>query len=259
MPRVLIIIPARHASTRFPGKALTVLRGARGESKPLIAWVWEAGMRASAFAETVVATDDARIADTVAAIGGKAVMTSTAARNGTERCAEVIARMDPAPDFVINLQGDSPLVRRDDIASLIECWQATGQPVVTPYVTCTPEMIAAILAEEAAGRVGGTSLVADQEDRALYFSKRAIPFRGESALPLKLHIGLYGYTPDALRTYLRWDQTPLEISEGLEQLRFLERGMSIQTLEVPLFTHGFREVNYPEDVSAVERALAAQG
>ena len=257
MPRVLIVIPARHASTRFPGKPLALLRGPGGVAKPWIAWVWDAAMRASDLAEAVVATDDRRIADAVAEYGGRAIMTSGAARNGTERCAELLAAMESAPDLVINLQGDSPLVRRGDIAALIDAWQGSGAPVVTPFVTCTPDMEAAILAESAAGRVGGTCVVADEAGRALYFSKRPIPFRGDGAPPLRLHIGLYAYTPEALRAYAGWNPTPLESAEGLEQLRFMERGMAIQTIEVPAFAGGFHEVNNPEDIAPVERALMA--
>ena len=254
--RALIIIPARYASLRFPGKPLSLLRAPDGTVKPLIAWVWEAAARAADIAETVVATDDRRIADTVEAFGGKAVMTSTTARNGTERCAEVLASLDREPGLVINLQGDSPLVRRSDIAALIAASRASSAPMVTPFVTCTPAMEAAILAETAAGRVGGTTVVIGQDGNALYFSKCPIPFRSPGAPPLKLHLGLYGYTPAALRRYAEWPPGILEQVEGLEQLRFLEHGVPVKTFEVPVFPDGFAEVNNPEDVAIVERALS---
>lgn len=254
--RALIVIPARYASARFPGKPLVPLRGRHGEIKPLIAWVWEAASRVADL-DAVVATDDARIAEAVAAFGGRFVMTSTAARNGTERCAEALDRIHVEPDLVINLQGDSPLVRASDIAALIAAARASTAPMVTPFVTCTPEMEAGILAETAAGRVGGTTVVTGAGGEALYFSKCPIPYRSPGAAPLKLHLGLYGYTPEVLRRYAEWPPGLLEQAEGLEQLRFLERGATIQTFEVPPFTHGFAEVNNPEDVPIVERALAA--
>lgn len=254
--RALIVIPARYASSRFPGKPLSLLRGPDGVAKPLIAWVWEAATRAADLADALVATDDRRIADAVEDFGGTAIMTSTAARNGTERCAEVLAQLDRQPDLVINLQGDSPLVRRSDIAALIAASRVSGAPMVTPFVTCTPAMEAAIVAETAAGRVGGTTVVTGESGDALYFSKCPIPFRSPEAPPLKLHLGLYGYTPDALRRYSQWAPGILEQVEGLEQLRFLEHGVAIKTFEVPIFADGFAEVNNPEDVAIVERALS---
>lgn len=249
---MLIVIPARRASQRFPGKPLVPLRGPGGVSKPLIQWSWEAAMRAADLAEVVVATDDAEIAEVVEGFGGRAVMTSAQARNGTERCAEALVVLGGDPGLVINLQGDSPLVRRSDVAALIRAWR--GEPVLTPYLTCDPETQARILGDSAAGRVGGTTVVADVHGNALYFSKRPIP----CTPPLKLHIGLYAYTPEALRSYAGWAPTPLEAAEGLEQLRFLEHGVPIRLVEVAAPRAGFWEVNNPEDVSQVERAILLQ-
>jgi 3-deoxy-manno-octulosonate cytidylyltransferase (CMP-KDO synthetase) len=231
-PRVLIVIPARYASVRFPGKPLALLNG-----RPLIHWTWEAAMRLSDLAEIVVATDDPRIADAVAGFGGQVAMTSPAARNGTERCAEAVAGREV--DLVVNLQGDSPLVRRGDVTALIDAWRdERGAEMVTPYVTCDDAMEAAILAEHRAGRVGGTTVVTDRAGRALYFSKLPIPFRS-------------AYTPAALARYAAWQPGALELAEGLEQLRFLEHGGSIATVEVPHFASGFWEVNNPEDIGVV--------
>lgn len=244
-PRVLIVIPARYASVRFPGKPLALLNG-----RPLVHWTWEAAMRLSDLAEIVVATDDARIADAVAGFGGQVAMTSPAARNGTERCAETVAGREV--DLVVNLQGDSPLVRRGDVTALIDAWRdERGAEMLTPYVTCDDAMEAAILAEHRAGRVGGTTVVTDQAGRALYFSKLPIPFRSPGAPRLKLHLGLYAYTPAALARYAAWQPGALELAEGLEQLRFLEHGGSIATVEVPHFAYGFWEVNNPEDIGVV--------
>jgi 3-deoxy-manno-octulosonate cytidylyltransferase (CMP-KDO synthetase) len=245
LPDVLIVIPARHGSTRFPGKPLALLG-----DKPLVQWTWEAAMRAHDLGEVVVATEDERIADVVRGFGGVAVMTSPAARNGTERCAEVAA-MRPEAKLVVNLQGDSPLVRRSDIAALVGAWRESGAAMLTPYVACDAATEARLLGDAAAGRVGGTTVVADRAGNALYFSKRVLPH----GAPPKLHIGLYAYTPRALAAYAGWAPGALEIAEGLEQLRFLENGMPIRLVEVPAPETGFWEVNNPEDVPLVASAL----
>jgi CMP-2-keto-3-deoxyoctulosonic acid synthetase len=175
-PEVLIVVPARFASTRFPGKPLALLGG-----KPLVQWTWEAAMRAADLGEVVVATEDTRIAEVVRGFGGTAVMTSAEARNGTERCAEVAA-LRPGTKLVVNLQGDSPLVRRSDIAALVNAWRETGAAMLTPFLACDAQTEARLLADAAAGRVGGTTAVADRAGNALYFSKRVLPHgRAEAA------------------------------------------------------------------------------
>lgn len=246
-PEVLIVVPARFASTRFPGKPLALLGG-----KPLVQWTWEAAMRARDLGAVVVATEDERIAEAVRGFGGEAVMTSAAARNGTERCAEVAA-LRPGAKLVVNLQGDSPLVRRSDIAALIEAWRETGAAMLTPFLTCDGVTETRLLADAAAGRVGGTTVVADRAGNALYFSKRVLPY---GATP-RLHIGLYAYTPEALAAYAGWAPGVLETAEGLEQLRFLENGTPIRLVEVSAPVRGFWEVNNPEDLDPVAAALDA--
>jgi len=247
MSDVLIVIPARHASVRFPGKPL-----ARIGDKPLIQWTWEAAIRAADLGEVLVATDDARIADAVHGFGGAAEMTSMTARNGTERCAE-IAALRPDARLVINLQGDSPLVRRGDIAALVEAWRDSAAAVLTPALAWDPATEERLLADAAAGRVGGTTVVADGAGNALYFSKRVLPHGGRP----RLHIGLYAYTPAALSAYAGWAPGVLETAEGLEQLRFLENGMPIRLVELTPPARGFWEVNNPEDVALVASALGA--
>lgn len=232
---------------RFPGKPL-----ARIGDKPLIQWTWEAAIRAADLGEVLVATDDARIADAVHGFGGAAAMTSITARNGTERCAE-IAALRPDARLVINLQGDSPLVRRGDIAALVEAWRDSAAAVLTPVLAWDPVTEQRLLADAAAGRVGGTTVVADGAGNALYFSKRVLPHGGRP----RLHIGLYAYTPAALSAYAGWAPGVLETAEGLEQLRFLENGMPIRLVELTPPARGFWEVNNPEDVALVASALGA--
>jgi 3-deoxy-manno-octulosonate cytidylyltransferase (CMP-KDO synthetase) len=143
------------------------------------------------------------------------------------------------------------------MVALIEASRSTDAPVITPYVECDAELAARLLADARNGIVGGTTVVTDRQDRALYFSKRPLPWRTGDTPPLKLHVGLYAYNPSALRRYAAWEPTPLEQAEGLEQLRFLEHGVPIQTVCVPSRPGGFWEVNNPDDIAPVERALAA--
>lgn len=256
LPRVLVVVPARYASQRFPGKPLTPLLGPDGVSKPLIQWSWEAAMAVQDRAQIMVATDDPRIADVVRGFGGAVAMTATDLRNGTERCAALLDGLDEDPDLVINLQGDSPLIPRAALDALIDAWVASPAPVLTPWIACDTMLGGLLVAEHAAGRIGGTTVVADHSGQALYFSKRPIPYGpGEG---LKLHLGLYAYTPAALRQYAALPPGPLELAEGLEQLRFLEQGIPIRLVEVARPPAGFWEVNNPEDVALVERALAAR-
>jgi len=255
-PRVLVVVPARYESQRFPGKPLAPIRGADGVARPLIRWSWEAALAVRHRAEIVVATDDARIADTVRGFGGAVAMTGSDLRNGSERCAAVLDQLEDEPDLVINLQGDSPLITRAALDALIDAWIATQASVLTPWLACDSVIGGMLVADHQAGRIGGTTVVSDRAGNALYFSKRPIPYGpGEG---LKLHLGLYAYTPAALRSYAALPPGPLELAEGLEQLRFLEHGIPIRLIEVARPPSGFWEVNNPEDVAQVERALAAR-
>jgi 3-deoxy-manno-octulosonate cytidylyltransferase (CMP-KDO synthetase) len=259
----LIIIPARHESVRFPGKPLAALTARDGVTRPLVEWVWRAGVAAAGPDVVVVATDSAGIADCVAGFGGRAVMTSASLRNGTERCAAVLRETGLRPEIVVNLQGDSPLVPPHHIAALLEALERGTAAVATPYVSCDALTTARIQDDARAGRIGGTCVVTRADGRAAYFSKYPIPHgagtgRG-AALPLKLHVGLYAYRHEALAAYLAMPPSPLELAEGLEQLRFLDAGWPIEMVEVPLPEGGLWEVNNPEDVALVEAALPLAG
>lgn len=251
---ILIVIPARYASARFSGKPLAPM-SANGHTRPLIEWTWRAAMRCAWVGDIVVATDDSRIADVVAGFGGSVCMTGPTARNGTERCAEVVAAMDEQPELVINLQGDSPLIQAQDVRALIEAWREGKAGVVTPYLLCDAALERRLIDEETRGRVGGTTLVDDRNGRALYFSKRIIPHRPGNQPPLKMHVGLYAYTPDALARYAAAEPSALELAEGLEQLRFLDISVPIDTVQLADRAGGIWEVNNPEDVPIVERQL----
>ena len=260
---VLIAIPARYASTRYPGKPLVALRGPDGE-KTLIRRSWEAAMAVRRADRVVVATDDARIADHAAGFGAEVVMTSSEARNGTERCAEVAEQL-PGFDVIVNLQGDAPLTPAWFVEDLVKGLAADpAAEIATPVLRCEGAMRAALLEDRRAGRVGGTTAVFGAGGRGLYFSKEVIPYCGrdygdDEPTPVFHHVGVYAYRRAALLDYPRWDIGPLETLEGLEQLRFLENGRTVLCVEVEARGRQFWELNNPSDVARIEAMIARQG
>lgn len=262
---ITLLIPARYASSRFPGKPLAPLRGATGVVKPLVQRSWEAAQAVSGIDTVAVATDDDRIAEAVRGFGGAVAMTSSTCRNGTERCAEAVAAMDPAPEIVVNLQGDAPLTPPGFVEALVAAMRADPTvAVATPVLRCDHASLARFRADRRAGRVGATTAVFGRDGRALYFSKEVIPFLpGEPAedapVPVFHHVGVYAYRPAALSAYMAAGEGTLERLEGLEQLRFLETGVPVACVEVAAGGAEFWELNNPEDTPVVEAALAARG
>ena len=260
---VLIAIPARYASTRYPGKPLVALRGPDGQ-KTLIQRSWEAAMGVAGVDRVVVATDDDRIRDHATAFGAEVVMTSSACQNGTERCAEVAAQL-PGYEIVVNLQGDAPLTPAWFVEDLVAGLRADpGADIATPVLRCDGRALNGFLADRRAGRVGGTTAVFGAGGRALYFSKEVIPYTGKSFAeaddtPVFHHVGVYAYRPAALAAYPGWSVGPLETLEGLEQLRFLENGRAVLCVQVEARGRQFWELNNPEDVPRIEAMLAEMG
>jgi 3-deoxy-manno-octulosonate cytidylyltransferase (CMP-KDO synthetase) len=260
----VILIPARYASSRYPAKPLVGLKGATGVSKPLIQRSVEAARRVRGVSGVFVVTDDERIAQACAPARVGVIMTSSECRNGTERCAEALPQLHE-PDLVINLQGDALLTPASFVEALIA--QMESEPdamVATPAMRLRTEEVEALRREEAAGRVGGTTVVTDSSGRALYFSKRLIPHLPQWAdeaemTPMKLHVGVYAYRPHALERYVATPVSELETLEGLEQLRFLDAGIPVSVVEVETPAFALRELNNPEDVAPIEEALAAAG
>ncbi|MES2491947.1 MAG: 3-deoxy-manno-octulosonate cytidylyltransferase [Pseudomonadota bacterium] len=251
----LVIIPARFASVRFPGKPLFRLTSSEGISRPLVEWTWRAAVAAVGSPATCIATDDERIADAARAFGARVVLTDRDLRNGTERCAAAVAALGQTPSVVVNLQGDSPLIPPQFITAVLAAFGQPAVQVATPFVECDAAMMALIHADHAAGRVGGTCVVARDDGTAAYFSKYPIPHGASAECPLKLHLGLYAFRPAALAAYAALPPGALEHAEGLEQLRFLEAGWPIQLVKVPRPRDGMWEINNPEDVAIVEPRL----
>jgi len=257
---VLIAIPARYASTRYPGKPLVTLKGPDGE-KTLIRRSWEAAVAVKGVDRVVVATDDDRIRDHAEAFGAEVVMTSSACQNGTERCAEVAAKL-PGFDIVVNLQGDAPLTPAWFIEDLVAGLRANpAAEIATPVLRCEGRMLAKLLEDRRNGRVGGTTAVFGAGGRGLYFSKEVIPYTGQTygaddPTPVFHHVGVYAYRPAALTAYPTWPMGPLEKLEGLEQLRFLENGRQVLCVEVEAKGRQFWELNNPSDVPVIEAMMA---
>jgi len=262
MAEAVIVIPARYGSQRFPGKPLVALTGATGVARSLIRRSWDAAMAVEGVAGVWVATDDERIRAAAEAFGARVAMTSTGARNGTERVAEALpaiaAELGRMPEVVVNLQGDAPLTPPWFVPALIGA-MAPGVEMATPVLRCSPEALAMLREDRRHGRVGGTTAVFDAHGRALYFSKEVLPFAADPDAAVYHHVGVYAYTPAALAAYAALPEGRLERLEGLEQLRFLENGHRIRCVEVEARGRSFWEVNTPEDVPRVEAVLQAEG
>jgi 3-deoxy-manno-octulosonate cytidylyltransferase (CMP-KDO synthetase) len=258
---VLVVIPARYASTRYPGKPLAELTGATGEARSLIRRSWDAAMAVEGVDRVVVATDDGRIAEAARSFGAEVAMTPESCRNGTERCAVVAAGLGPEWEVVVNLQGDAPLTPPWFVSALVEAMLADpGCQVATPVLRTDAAALASFLEDRRNGRVGATTAVFDRAMRALYFSKEVIPYTGRALapgeeIPVFHHVGVYAYRRAALAAYGEWPVGRLETWEGLEQLRFMENGVPVSCVEVDARGRAFWELNNPTDVPRIEAIL----
>ncbi|RVT41016.1 3-deoxy-manno-octulosonate cytidylyltransferase [Sphingobium algorifonticola] len=260
-----IVIPARYASSRFPGKPLAPLVGATGVAKPLIQRSIEAARTVTGVDYLYVATDDARIADAARACGTAVAMTPPECANGTERVAAALAELPDDVDIFVNFQGDALLTPADLVERLIAHMIAHPDcEVATVAVRCSPSAYAHLVADQAQGRVGGTTVVCDAKGDALYFSKRVLPHitpgsPREATPPVLLHLGLYAYRRSALARYAALPATDLEHIEGLEQLRFLYHGMAVAVVAADPPAWDAIELNNPSDGDPIEAILATRG
>ncbi|MFT3711265.1 MAG: 3-deoxy-manno-octulosonate cytidylyltransferase [Archangium sp.] len=233
------VIPARHASTRFPGKPLALIKG-----QPMIRHVWDRCVEAACFSRIVVATDDQRIIDVVTGFGGEALMTSPNCATGTDRVAEV-ARKTRGETF-INVQGDEPAVHPQTLRTLAMLFE---DPAVSMATLLRP------LREDERSNPSVVKVVLDESRRALYFSRSDIPFQrdaGSGPVERWAHLGLYGYRRATLERLSTLAPTALERVESLEQLRALGHGIAIHC---GITSHTTQAVDRPEDVPLAEAAL----
>ena len=260
--KTVILIPARYASTRYPGKPLAELTQKDGTKKSLIQMSWEAAVAVEGVDAVYVATDDARIKAASEAFGAEVIMTSDTCENGTARCADALANSGLEADLIVNLQGDAPLTPAWFVEDLIAAMKADPEAqVATPVLQCDPLTYGHFVEDRKAGRVGGTTAVFNAKGHALYFSKEVLPFIDadkvpDQDIPVYHHVGVYAYRPRALADYASWPVSELETLEGLEQLRFLFNGATVKCVEVEGKGRVFWELNNPEDVPRIESVLA---
>jgi 3-deoxy-manno-octulosonate cytidylyltransferase (CMP-KDO synthetase) len=238
-PGCVAIVPARYGSTRFPGKPLALLAG-----KPVIQHVVERVQSAGVFDAVWVATDDARIVAAVQAAGGEARLTRAEHATGTERIAELAAAL-PADCLVLNVQGDEPLVPPALLRELVQALRAA--PAIGMLTAAHPARDPAGFASPHVVKV-----VLDAEQRALYFSRAGIPHPRGTALEYLRHVGVYAFRRATLSQFVALSPGPLEVREGLEQLRALEHGIAIHVLVTAHETYG---IDTPADLEAVARRL----
>jgi 3-deoxy-manno-octulosonate cytidylyltransferase (CMP-KDO synthetase) len=241
MSEITVIIPARWASTRFPGKPLVPLRG-----KPLVQHVWERAGRAKRVGRIIIATDDMRIAEAAFDFGAEVALTSPKHPTGTDRLAEVVRQLKSA-SIILNVQGDEPDIAPSTIDRLAEALQddpklgmvTAANPLTDPADVQDPNVV---------------KVVTDLAGRALYFSRSVIPYDrdGRGRVRYLRHQGIYGYRRKVLLAFVKWKPTPLEQAEKLEQLRALEHGIAIGVIVV---RRGSVGVDVPADVAKAERAL----
>ncbi|MDQ1151316.1 3-deoxy-manno-octulosonate cytidylyltransferase [Sphingobacterium zeae] len=241
--KFLGIIPARYASSRFPGKPLIDIEG-----KTMIQRVYEQVKKSTRLDEVVVATDDQRIADNVLSFGGQVVMTAPHHQSGTDRCAEVITQM-PGYDIVINIQGDEPFINPAQIDLLATCFEAPDTQIAT--------LVMEITLEQELFNVNIPKVVRNTKGEAIFFSRQTIPFLRAVEKDQWLqrqtfykHIGIYAYQVDTLKALTQLPISMLEEAEALEQLRWLENGYAIQTA---ITTHETVAVDTKEDLSKILR------
>lgn len=240
--KILGIIPARYASSRFPGKPLVDIGG-----KTMIQRVYEQAKKCRSLSEVVVATDDDRIFNHVNGFGGVAVMTGANHQSGTDRCAEV-ARLHPGYDVIINIQGDEPFIDPEQITKLTACFNDPETQLAT--------LVKRILTEQELHNTNSPKVVINKLSEAIYFSRATLPhIRGqepENWLEFHTffkHIGIYGYRADILQEVTKLPVSPLEKAESLEQLRWIDNGYRIKVAETELETHA---VDVPEDLEKLK-------
>ena len=259
--KTVIIIPARYASTRYPGKPLAELTLPDGSRKSLIRMSWEAATGVDGVDAVYVATDDDRIKHAAEAFGADVIMTSEACENGTARCADALANAGIEADLIVNLQGDAPLTPAWFVEDLIAAMKADPEAqVATPVLQCDPLTYGHFVEDRKAGRVGGTTAVFNARGHALYFSKEVLPYIDadkvpDENIPVYHHVGVYAYRPDALAAYTSLPVSELETLEGLEQLRFLVNDTKVRCVIVEGRGRVFWELNNPEDVPRIESVL----
>ncbi len=260
--KTAIIIPARYASTRFPGKPLTLIGGQSMLSRVVeLAHTAIEGMEDITLA---VATEDQRICDHAQKIGVECVMTSDDCKTGSDRVLEAVQKIAPDAQFVVGLQGDAPFTPPEAVQKLIQAYQNNNSiEVVTPVINLRWSELDNLREQKKITPFSGTTAIINAEGRALWFSKNILPairkedkYRDDEFSPVHQHIGLYGYAVKTLEKFVTLPEGHYEKLEGLEQLRLLENNISIQTIKLKVAI-GLAQagIDSPEDVERAEKML----
>lgn len=263
--KTLIVVPARHASTRLPGKPLALISG-----RSMVARVAGLARRAADQIEDaayVVATDDMRILEHCRDAGIPVVMTDPDLASGSDRALAAAEGLGASPEFVVNLQGDAPFTPAAHVVAIVHALATSGTDAATPYIRLTWEALDRLRAHKQETPFSGTTLVTDPAGRAIWFSKIILPaMRKEAELrklnpvsPVCQHIGLYGFRLEALQRYCALPESRYERLEGLEQLRLIENGLTIQAVEVQPGRIAIPGIDTAEDVALAERLVAEHG
>lgn len=246
MKKIIGLIPARYASTRFPGKPLIDIAG-----KSMIQRVYEQASKSSSLSEVIVATDDGRIEKAVREFNGRVCLTDASHPSGTDRCAEVVEKLKLQCDAIVNIQGDEPFIDPRQIDLVCACFNDPRTELAT--------LIKKILSREILLNPNTPKVIIDKEQFAIYFSRHHIPYvRGAEEKnwlqqhTFYQHIGIYGYKTDVLKRITRLPLSELEKAESLEQLRWIENGYKIKTAITTLETLA---IDNPEDLNRILHQL----
>ena len=245
----LALIPSRFQSSRFPGKPLALIN-----DKPIVMWVYDAVKNADLFDDVFIATDDDRIANVVKENGGEYIMTSSTLSCGTERCEQALSFLEKdgkCYDVVVNIQGDEPLIQKEQIVKVLEGFEYQNADIVT--------LIKLIDKANDVDDKNIVKVVKSKTDKALYFSRSRVPFNRDKDLNDLIskgiyykHIGIYGYRAEVLHKITKLEESVLEQTEKLEQLRWLENGYNIIVKETSIDTIG---VDTPEDLENIKKII----
>jgi len=244
--KIIGIIPARYSSTRFPGKPLIDIGG-----KSMIQRVYEQAQKASCLTNVLVATDDNRIMEHVLSFGGKAILTSENHKSGTDRCFEAIQNFDKTVDVVINIQGDEPFIKSEQIDLVASCFNQNEVQIAT--------LVKKITTDDELFNVNIPKVILNSHSQAIYFSRQTLPYvRGQeekqwlNKQTFYKHIGIYAYKTDVLAQITQLKQSDLELAESLEQLRWLENGYKIN---VKITDFESVAVDVPDDLKKLNKFL----
>lgn len=249
--KAAIIIPVRWGSTRLPGKTLACVAG-----KTLIRRVWDLAKQVNNAEALWIATDDKRILNHCKEFTANVTITSSRCKNGTERVLEAVKRLKLRAQIIINLQGDAVLTPPWIIEALIEkMTKDKSCQIATPAYRLSPQELQKLKKAKAKSQTSGTTVVFNKSSRALYFSRSLIP----SQPPIYAHIGLYAYTRKALEKFVSLPESPLEKTEGLEQLRALENGIPIDVVLINTRGRTLWAIDTPNDVAIAEKIISQEG